>query len=398
MKAESVFRTPKFLLFILPLLLLALSPLRAEPPDDFNQLLVKFELEIHKIMLNGNIPSAAVALVRGDEIIWSGAFGNANVWAKTPAFPNTVYLIGSTFKTMSTFALLQQMELGKFKLDDPVNSYLSEFKIQGDDPANPVTFRHLLTHTSGLPGDFGPCPVWGNNSPLPLKTYLERSLKLQNPPLTRVVYSNMAYTLMAYLVEKFSGVSYKEYIQQNIFQPLEMNDTAFEPRPDMVERMAIPYYFNSKTRSYIPVAWMKANVWPAGIVYGTVINQAQWLIANLNHGVYKGHRLISEETFNKVMTKQYAQFSGPVSEGWLNETTGYGLTWWITELNGEKVFAHSGSVTGYTAFLAGNLSQKIGVAMLTNGNKGHKYLFDLALKALDILAEEKNAEEERQGR
>jgi CubicO group peptidase (beta-lactamase class C family) len=279
-----------------------------------------------------------------------------------------------------------------------VNGYLSEFKIQGDDPANPVTFRHLLTHTSGLPADFGPCPVWGDICPLPLKTYLERSLKLQNPPLTRVVYSNMAYTLVAYLVEKFSGVSYKEYMQQNIFGPLEMKDTAFEPRPDMVERLAIPYYFDSKTRSYKPVAWMKANVWPAGIVYGTVIDQAQWLIANLNHGVYKGHRLISEETFNKVMTKQYSQFSGPLGEGWLNETTGCGLTWWITELKGEKVFAHSGSVTGYTAFLAGNLNQKIGVAMLTNGNKAHKYLFDLALKALDILAEEKNAEEEKQER
>jgi CubicO group peptidase (beta-lactamase class C family) len=118
MMVPSVFRLPRFLRFIVCFLLLALVPLRAEPPSDFNQLLVKFELETHKIMLNGNIPSAAVALVRGDEIIWSGAFGNANVWAKTPAWPNTVYLIGSTFKNMSTFALLKQMELGKFNLDD----------------------------------------------------------------------------------------------------------------------------------------------------------------------------------------------------------------------------------------------------------------------------------------
>jgi CubicO group peptidase (beta-lactamase class C family) len=75
----------------------------------------------------------------------------SNLWARTPAAPNTVYLIGSTFKAMSTIALLQQMEQGKFKLDDRVNDYLTDFKIQGEDPQHPVTFRHLLTHTSGCP-------------------------------------------------------------------------------------------------------------------------------------------------------------------------------------------------------------------------------------------------------
>jgi hypothetical protein len=109
------------------------------------------------------------------------------------------------------------------------------------------------------------------------------------------------------------------------------------------------------------------------------------LIANLNGGVFKGHRLIQEETFREVMTKQYEQFSKPISEGWLNETTGFGLTWWISEYNGDKIFAHSGSVPGYTAFLAGNLNQKTGFAVLTNGNRAHRYLFQLALKILNML-------------
>jgi len=98
---------------------------------------------------------------------------------------------------MSTFALLQQMEQGKFKLDDPVNTHLTEFKIQRDLPSNPVTFRHLLTHTSGLPADFGPCPVWSDHAPLPLRQYLRQSLRLQGPPLSTVIYSNLAYTLVA---------------------------------------------------------------------------------------------------------------------------------------------------------------------------------------------------------
>jgi CubicO group peptidase (beta-lactamase class C family) len=381
-------RTPKhksFLLVWLFLFLIGPGGLLGRQGRRYENISKELESEILQTMARGNIPSAAVALVKDDRIIWAGAYGYSNVRAQTPAFTETVYLIGSIFKTMSSYALLREMEQGKFGLDDPVSLHLGDLKIQGEIPSNPVTFRHLLTHASGLPADFGPCPVWSERAPLPLRSYLEQSLRLQTPPLTKVVYSNMAYTLIAYLVEKFSGTPYKTYIQQNIFDPLEMGDTAFEPRPEMVERLAIPYFFEAKSRRYVPVGWTKANVWPAGIVYGTVIDLGRWLIANINRGVYKGYRLIGEKTFQEVMRRQYDQFAGPIHEGWLNETSGYGLTWWVSERDGEKIFAHSGSVTGYTAFLAGNLDRKTGFAILTNGNRAHRYLFDLALKALDYL-------------
>jgi len=352
---------------------------------DIDRLVPEFEISIKQMMLEGKVPSCAIALVSGDGILWTGAYGYSNRWARTPAVPSTVYLIGSTFKTMSMFALLQQMEQGKFKLDDRINDYLAEFKIEDEDPAHPVTFRHLLTHTSGLPGDFGGYPVWGDTVPPSLSDYLKKSLKAQNPPLTRVVYSNMAYTLIAYLVEQFSGIPYKQYMQEHIFDPLEMNDTAFAPRPDMEERLSIPYEIDRETGLSKPAVRVKANVWPAGIVYGTVTNQTNWLITNLNGGIFKGHRLISEETFEQVMTRQYDQFAGPVSRGWLNETTGYGLTWWISQRNGETLFAHSGSVTGYTAFLVGNREQKTGFAILTNGHRAHTHLYNLAIKALDLM-------------
>ncbi len=352
---------------------------------DVDSLAERMNLEIQKTMLEGKIASVAVALVSGDEIVWSGSAGYSNLWARIPAVPSTIYLIGSTFKAMSTFALLQQMEQGKFKLDDRVNDYLEEFEIRGDDPQNPVTFRHLLTHTSGLPEAYGAHLVWGTTVPPSLKDYLASSLKLQHPPLTKVIYSNMAYTLVAYLIEKFAGVPYAQYIQKYIFNPLEMNDTAFMPRPDMEERLAIPYIIDKRTHHHVPTRRTKADVWPAGIVYGTVLDQANWLIANLNRGVFKGHRLIREETFQEVMRRQYDQFAGPIARGWLNETTGYGLTWWISERNGDKLFAHSGSVSGYTAFIAGNLNKKTGFAILTNGDRSHPHLYKLAIAALDLL-------------
>ncbi|HEY7547101.1 MAG TPA: serine hydrolase domain-containing protein, partial [Blastocatellia bacterium] len=250
---------------------------------DIDRVVTELEPAIERAMLEGKIPSATVALVSGDQVIWAGAYGQSNLWARTPAVPSTVYLIGSTFKAMATIALLQLMEQGKFKLDDRVSDYLTEFKIQGEDPANPVTFRHLLTHVSGLPGDFGPHTVWGDTVPPSLEDYLKTSLKVVRPPMQKEEYSNMAYTLIGYLVQKFSGVPFKKYIKDRIFTPLEMTSTDFYPNADMEERLSIPYVPDPSGR-LIPAERLKANVWPAGLVYGTVLNQANWLIANLNGG------------------------------------------------------------------------------------------------------------------
>jgi len=350
-----------------------------------DRVVAELEPEIQRMLLAGNIPSASIALVANDRVIWTNAYGYSNLWARTPATPNTVYLIGSTFKTMSTYALLQQYEQGKFKLDDPVNKYLTDFKIEGEDPQHPITFRHLLTHTSGLPADFGAFPVWGDTVPPSLNDYLGKSLKVSRAPLVKVEYSNMAFTLVGYLVQKFSGVPFKQYIQEHIFTPMEMTSTAFEPRPDMEERLSIPYVVDEKTGSQVGTVRVKASVWPAGLVYGTVLNQANWLICNLNGGEFKGKHLISQQTVDQMMTRQYDQFKGGIEGIWGNETAGFGLTWWTEVRDGDRYFAHSGSVAGYTAFLLGNRDRKFGFAILTNGNRAHPHLFKLADKAMDLM-------------
>jgi CubicO group peptidase (beta-lactamase class C family) len=384
-------RKPLFVTAALMAMVLITPRILSAQTVNVDRVVAELEPEIQRALLAGNIPSASIALIAGDKVIWTNAYGYSNLWARTPATPNTVYLIGSTFKAMSTIALLQQMEQGKFKLDDPVNKYLTDFKIQGEDPQHPITFRHLLTHTSSLPGDFGPFPVWGDTVPPSLEDYLRKSLKVSKPPMTKVEYSNLAFTLVGYLVQEFSGVPYKQYIQEHIFTPLEMTSTAFEPRPDMEERLSIPYVVDEKTGSQVGTVRLKASVWPAGLVYGTVLNQANWLIANLNGGVFKEKRLISEPTIEQMFTRQYDQFKGRIEGIWGNETAGFGLTWWAQVRDGDRYFAHSGSVPGYTAFLLGNRDRKLGFAILTNGNRAHPHLFKLADKAMDLMKKYSNA-------
>ena len=362
----------------------AFSAFAAGQTIDVKKLEADLEPEIRRAMIEGKIPSATIALVSGDKVIWTGAYGESNIWARTPATPTTVYLIGSTFKAMSTVALLQFMEKGRFKLDDPVSKYI-DFTIPGDDPKNPVTFRHLFTHTSGLTGDFGAVPVWSNNAPPSLDEYVHTKLKVHEPPMTKVEYSNPAFAFVGYLVEKFSGVPYKKYIQENIFSPLEMTSTAFEPTPDIDERMSVPYVVDEKTGRQTPTVRIKAAVYPAGITYGTVLDQANWLILNLNRGVFKGKRIISEETMDQMFTRQYDQFKGGIEGIWGNETAGFGLTWWSQVRDGDRYFAHSGSVSGYTAYLLGNRDRKLGFAILTNGNRAHPHLFKLGDRAVDLM-------------
>ncbi len=357
---------------------------------DLNKLAADLEPEIRKAMIDGQIPSATVALVSGDKVIWTGAYGESNLWARTPATIDTVYLIGSTFKSMSTVALLQQMEKGKFKLDEPVSKYL-DFKIQGDDPKNPVTFRHLFTHTSGLTGDFGAVPVWSNTAPITVDEFVRKVLKVHEPPMTKVEYSNPAFTLIGYLVEKFSGVPYRQYVEENVFKPLEMKDTGFDPTPGMDERLSVPYVYNKDTGKQQPAVRIKAAVYPAGITYGTILDQANWMIANLNGGVFNGKRIISEATMDQMMTRQYDQFKGGIEGIWGNETAGFGLTWWAQEKDGDRYFAHSGSLSGYTAFLLGNRDKKFGFAILTNGNRAHAHLFKLGDRAIDLMKKHSGA-------
>lgn len=364
------------------------DPAAARPfsPVDDPRLAAVLDPEIERSLKAGRIPSLAVACVCGDRFVWTRSAGLANIRVKTPAACDTVYLIASTFKTMSATALLQLMDQGKFKLDDRVNDYLDGLEIKGENRRYPVTFRHLLTHTSGLPTDFGRHAVWDDASPPALADYLRGRLQLWRRPGTRVLYSNIAFTLVAHLVEKLSGTPFKDYMRRHVFAPVEMRDTAFEPRADMAERLAIPYMpVRRRTGVYRPVDWVKADAWPAGVVYGTAVDMGRWLIATLNGGSYKGRRLVSEATFREMTRRQFDRFAGPINGGWLNETSGYGLAWWVSTVGGETIIAHSGSVSGYTAFIAGNLERRTGVAILTNGNKAHRWLYALALKALAAL-------------
>jgi CubicO group peptidase (beta-lactamase class C family) len=363
------------------------EPLEAQERDriDLDRVVRELEPEIRRAMTEGRIPSMAIALVSGDEILWSQGYGYANLYTRSPATASTVYMVASTFKTMAASAVLALWEEGRFELDDPVRDYLGDLEIPGENPNRPITFRQLLTHTSGIPSSFSPVPVWADSVPTSMEPFLRSQLGAVSAPLEQVRYSNMGYTLLAYLVERLTGVEFRTWVRNRIFGPMAMGSTDFIPSAEMVERMAIPYMPEGRDGPLLPADRLRFAEWPAGGAWGTVQDQARWLGMNLNGGVFQGRRILSEETLREAHTHQFPDFTGSMAGGWGGDDAGYGLAWWTSTREGERYIAHSGSVRGYTAFLHGNLDRAVGVAILTNGHRAHPHLVRISYLATDLM-------------
>ena len=391
----------------------------AAPHDPaLQRVLAELEPEIARAMTDGRIPSLTMALTAGDEILWSRGFGNANLRTRTPATPETVYIIASTLKPMIATVVMQLVEEGLIGLDDPVSPHLGDLAIRGEDPSTPITVRHLLTHTSGLRGGFSAVPVWADTVPMPMDTFLRERLVVEGPPGEAVRYSNPGFTVLGRLIQELTGNPLQEEVRARIWEPLGMTSTAFAPTPVMEEVLAVPYSPDPETGAQVPLARVRFAEWPAGGAWGTVVDQARWVAASLalahpvegvaeaegmgaGEGVADGEeatsgatpvrpegRLLSPETARLMQTLNSPDFTGPMAGGWGGAGAGYGLAWWTATLNGDRYIAHSGSVRGYTAFTHGNVDRRLGVAILTNGQRAHPHLVRVSLLATELMARE----------
>ena len=343
------------------LALLALFILRASPAFAQNG---RFDLQKTKTVLTGlvektlrdnGIPSMSIALVRGDSIVWTAAFGYANMRTKTPATTETLYSTGSSFKSVTATAVMQLAEQGKLKLDDPINKYLGEAQVK-DSSSKPVTFTHILSHWSGLRSGAETQPIWSRRLPKTLEGFTS-TLTWVRAPETKWEYNNFAYGTAGLLVQKISGVEYEKYIVDNILKPLGVTTPhPVYPSPEMVERMALPYNAGGTFGKPAPVAQVHFDVYPAGDIYLTAEDMARYLIAQLNGGVFHGNRILSEESVREM---HKARFGGD-----------YGYGFWMVHdtASGHTLIHHGGAIAGQRAFLIGDLDARVGVYYMTNSD------------------------------
>jgi uncharacterized protein YbbC (DUF1343 family)/CubicO group peptidase (beta-lactamase class C family) len=189
---------------------------------------------VEKAIAEGNIPGAVLVVGHNGSIVYRKAMGNRSLVPTREAMTeDTIFDLASLTKCLATtLSVMKLVEEGKLRLNDPVSTYLPEFKQNGKGE---VTVRQLLTHYSGLPPDIDLKSHWQGRS---AAYELAMQETLNNPPGTRFVYSDINFETLGFIVEKITGQTLADFAAANIYTPLGMKETRFQPPADWIPRIA----------------------------------------------------------------------------------------------------------------------------------------------------------------
>lgn len=323
-------------------------------------------------------PGLSIGLVQDQELVWAKGFGFANLEQEIPATPQTLYRIASITKTFTATALLQLRDAGKLQLDDPLRRHLPWFEVQTPYPdAPPITIRHLLTHTSGLPRESA-WPYW-SDSQFPTAEQLQAALPRQQavlPSETEWKYSNLALALAGEVVAAVAGQAYPDYIEQHILKPLGMTSTLVQTPDPAHPGLATGYSrrLPAGTRQVSPLTDTR-GITPAANMTTSVEDLARFAMLQFRGGPAGGAQILRGSTLREMQRVHWLE------PDW---EAGWGLGFRITRSQGKTYVGHGGSVLGYRTQLLFCPADKIAVMVLTNADDGNPLLY--AEKAFQWVA------------
>lgn len=271
--------------------------------------------------------AGAVALVTDAKGTLSvDCVGWADIEAKKPMTPDTLFWIASESKPMTAVAVMMLVDEGKLALDDPIEKYLPEFKNQMvvaektetqtilRKPTRPITLRDCLSHMSGLSFKSAAEEPVLDGLPLAAAVRTYAMTPLQTEPGTAYQYSNAGINTAARVLEVVSEMSYERFMQERLFDPLGMKDTTFWPDEAQVSRLARSYRPDKEKTSLEPFDITQLSYplsdtvgrfpMPAGGLFSTVEDTARFARMLLNGGELDGHRLLSEAAVAEVSKRQ----------------------------------------------------------------------------------------------
>lgn len=321
--------------------LLAYTPAVADQIDDY----IKSEIE------RTHVPAASVAVVQDGKIVKAAGYGFSNLETQTKATTDTVYEIGSCTKQFTATLVMMFVEEGKIELDKPILSYLEQLPSKWEK----VTVRHLLNHTSGIPNytQFAPFALFAKTDHKPddvIAMVKDKPLGFQ--PGSAFAYCNTGYYILGMLLEKVSGDSYWNVLQERILKPLGMTHTRNSDPWTVIPNRATGYAWASqKFVQYAPIT--PTAGYSAGSIVSTLGDLAKWEIA-LTEG-----RLLKNSSWQEAW-KPATLSSGAKSQ--------YGFGWAIGKMSDSNILEHSGGTAAFTSHILRIPDKKLCVIVLTNSN------------------------------
>jgi CubicO group peptidase (beta-lactamase class C family) len=271
----------------------------------------------------------AVLVARGETVLFSKAYGSANLEWNTPNTTTTKFRIGSMTKQFTAAAVLLLEERGKLKVNDPVKLYYPDAPAAWDK----ITLYHLLTHTSGIPNhttfpEFESLSTSRTTPDQLVKTFSDRPLEFV--PGSEMRYSNSGYVLLGAIIEKVSGTSYEKFVNENLFMPLGMRDSGYDSNQAIILLRAAGY--GPGPNGPVNARYVDMTVpYAAGALYSTTEDLLRW-----ERSLFGG-KVLSKPSLKKMTTPGKGDYA-------------FGLE--VSRQSGRSVIQHGGSINGFSSRLA----------------------------------------------
>jgi CubicO group peptidase (beta-lactamase class C family) len=292
--------------------------------------------------------SGSILIAQDGQVLLSKGYSMADWDEQVPNTPHTKFYLGSLTKQFTAMAILILQEQGKLHVQDHICSYIAHCPAEWQ----PVTIHHLLTHSSGIPElddsslSYASPAAW-------IASFNGAGLVFT--PGTQFSYCSVCYQILAYVVEQVSGQPYSTFLQQAIFDPLQMQNTGFDPHYLSLSDHAVGYA-NWQVKD-ISIGEDVAPQWSflfgAGLLYSTVEDLYRW-----DQALY-ANTLVSQQTLNEAFTPYFpSQFSG----------SSYGYGWFIAKAPtaGHRLIWHYGAIDGFRTYIGRYSDDRVTIIVLSN--------------------------------
>ena len=312
----------------------AASPARAARHTyaDSEALFAAVDRYAERQMRAGQVPGFTFALVHGQQVVHTRAFGVANPEGRHVT-PHTAFILGSLTKSFTALAIMQLVEQRRVALDAPVQRYLPWFTVRDRRASAQITVRELLNHTSGIPKSAGLQIVRGEKATTRAQqAALLSDVRLAHVPATAFEYSNANYWLLGLIIETVSGTAYGTYVQQHVFAPLGMTHSFTSETEAYRHDFARGYriWFGRPRAEDLPFYRRELAV---GYLISSADDMARYLVAQLNGGSVDGQSVLTADALRQMQTPPPGM--------------PYGMGWLTDNVDGVPVLWHTGAVANY---------------------------------------------------
>lgn len=321
-----------------------------------------------------SVPGMAVAIVKDGRVIFAKGYGVRSIGQADRVDVGTVFQIGSNTKAFTAAALSILVDEGKLKWDDKVVDHLPGFRMYDPYVTHEFTVRDLLTHRSGLGTGAGDLMFYPATDFT--RAELMRGLRYLKPASSfraQYDYDNLMYMVAGELIPAVTGVSWEDFIESRIFQPLHMTScAATHDRLPQTSNFATPHVTLDGKVQRIPVEDIRV-IGGAGSINCNVQDMAVWLQTQLARGKSpNGRQLFSAERSDEMWTLYTPEEVSPTLAALLHtHFKGYGLGWELMDEFGYKRISHTGGVPGTSTWVAMVPELGLGVLVLTNHEDGN---------------------------